>query len=214
LSSLSIYGDNPAELIFPDALAEPDFLAYGARLGSAMQYGAWRVGDYVNFGFAKYGYKDYEKLATVTGLSEGFLRNCASVAGRFPLQYRVQFSLEKAALMLASKDEKETLPHLVKRLGGKTHKELREMRSSGGGGGDTEEGKDKPVLAGTVYDAARSLADLLERFDTKERGAMLQALEEDKKSGGVLAQLRSYLTALDEQLKDWVASQPKKDKAS
>lgn len=129
-TALTVYGDNPYELVMPETLHELDYLAYGARIGKAIECGQWRIGDYVNFGFAKFGYKDYTKIAGVTNLDPGYLRVASSVAGRVPPNMRDGYSLEKFRLMLGRKGAKETLPKLIKRLGQRTNAELRAMSIS------------------------------------------------------------------------------------
>lgn len=195
--ALTIYGANPTELVMPDTMAEEDYLAFGVNIGRAMEFASWRIGDYVNFGKAKYGYKDYTKIAGVTGLSEEYLRQCASVSGRVAPHLRGVTTQERARLMLQRINKNETVDHLFKRLANKTTKEIRAMSRVGGGGGGGG-GNSGPTLAGEVYTAAIELAKTLESFDFNERGAMLGALEAHKETGG---QLRAVMNSLDAALK-------------
>jgi len=130
--ALQQYGGNPAVLSLPDNMPERDFLAFGVKIGRVMEFASWRIGDYVNFGQKQYGYKDYEKVTHATGLSQQYLRACASVSGRVPPERRLQHSLEKWRLMLPLQnvEKKETLDELEKRVGNKSQKDLREMSSA------------------------------------------------------------------------------------
>jgi hypothetical protein len=196
--TLTVYGDNPLELIMPDNMPESDYLAFGSKIGKAMEFVGWRIGDYVNFGMTRFGYKDYEKISTVTGLSEQYLRSCSSVAANIPVEYRGQHSLEKCRLMLSRKDKDEKVPHLIRRLGNKTVTELRDLSKS------APPGPHAATTATQVYDAANSLFKAIDNFDTgsKEKLAALATFEQDKESGGVLAGLAGLLKMLIEQIND------------
>lgn len=87
-------------LSFPDTMTEPQFEEYCQKFGAALQGAAWRVGDVANFGKAKYGYKDYEKICDLTGLSEIYVRQCSSLAERVAPEIRHLASLERFRLML------------------------------------------------------------------------------------------------------------------
>jgi len=204
--ALVVYGDNPAELVLPKDMPKQDYFVYGRKLGLVMEFGAWRVGDYVNYGMTVYGFKDYEEIARATGLSEQFLRNCASVAGRVSLEFR-HFGLEKMRLMLNRKGEKESIKRLVKRLGDKTHAELRKMAASGNGG-DGDGNDETSATATEVYEAAQRLHESLETFDSNTKLAALASFENDTDTGGALLATCRFLGALIDQLN---AEFPKKE---
>lgn len=60
----------------------------GVRLRAAHHGLLWAVGDWLNYGERKYGEK-YVQAAEATGYTNGFLRNCKWIAGRFP--YKCHF---------------------------------------------------------------------------------------------------------------------------
>jgi hypothetical protein len=193
-NALVIYGENPLELVLPDTLPEADFLAFGVNIGRAMEFASWRIGDWVNFGLVKFGYKDYEKLAGVTGLSEQYLKACSSVAGRVPPALRGVASLERARLMLSRKGETESVEHLFKRLGGKTTDQLRKLTRGGGRGGvGGEAGKAMSVQ--DFYNACGNLATFANKLD-KDKWPVIAAYEKSEQNGGYLDGLRGELTAL------------------
>jgi len=197
VQSLEIYGTNPFKLELPKALPKVDFIAYGKRLATAMEMGAWRVGDYAKEGVTTYG-MSYEELAAETGFSEGFLRNCKSVADQVPAQYRIH-GMEKMRLMLGRKGDKETIAKLVKRLGGKSQTQLRKMAASGNGPRPENE-DDKEVSATGLYESVMTTIDLMERFDTKSKLVTLASFENDKDNGKGIFQLARFAQALSDQL--------------
>ncbi len=137
--ALQSYGANPLLLELPDNMAEADFLATGVNIGRAFEFASWRLGDWANYGLKQYGYKDYSRLAGVTGLGEDYLRTCSSVAARVPATFRAMFSLEKAKLALARKGTGETVDKCLMRLKDKTTTQLREMGKSGNPGGGSKD---------------------------------------------------------------------------
>lgn len=64
-----------------------EWAVYGKRLGAISRGAAWWIGDWVNYGNAKFGEK-YVRAAHVTGYDVKSLMNMASVAGKFPLSRR------------------------------------------------------------------------------------------------------------------------------
>jgi hypothetical protein len=158
--ALTLYGSNPYSLDMPENMPEKDYLSFGAVIGKAMEFASWRIGDWVNYGQKQYGYKDYEKIAAVSGLAEQYLRACSSVASRVPTEFRNFYSLEKFRLMLSRRNESEKIEHLAKRLGGKTMTQLREMSGSG-------RGKDKATKQGmTATEVHTMLGSICEAAPT------------------------------------------------
>jgi hypothetical protein len=203
-SALTIYGGNPYALTMPDNLPEADYLAFGTRIGKAMQFVGWKIGDFVNYGVTTYGYKDYEKLASVTGLDETYLRTCSSVANRIPLQHRGDASMEKFRLMLGRMNEKETVPHLVKRLGKKTVSQLRDMAKSGEG---SRTGGATPTMGGEELHTM--LDDAVEGMSAlhPDKYAAFRTIE---KENPVLPRLRKMLDMFERELRDSAVSAEKK----
>ncbi len=121
-------------LAFPEAMTEADYFAYGRKMGDALQGASWKVGDYANFGKAKFGIKDYTRLADETGLDEVYIRQCASIAERVPAAHRALASLERFRLLLPKREKTvkdgktavvEEIPALVARHTDWTARELR-----------------------------------------------------------------------------------------
>lgn len=160
--ALSVYGDDPAALTFPDNMPEEDFLKYGTRIGKVMEFASWRIGDYVNFGKKQYGYKDYKKIEEATGLAAGYLRNCASVADRVPASLRHTFGMEKFRMMLAHRDDAEPIEKLVARLGDKSASALREM-SAGGTGSRKDD--NQPLLANELGTLLKRIVEAVPSWD-------------------------------------------------
>lgn len=195
--SLIIYGDNPLELVLPDQLPEADYLAYGVNIGRAMEFASWRIGDWVNFGMTKFGYKDYTKLAGVTGLAEGYLRTCSSVAGRVLPTLRGVASLERARLMLQAKNEKESVDHAFKRLGSKTTEQLRNLTR---GAGTPRKPQLDTMSVDAFYKTCGELATYVNKLD-KEKWPIVAGYENGE-NGGHMDALRGELTALLAAIKD------------
>ena len=68
--------------INPDATYE-EWEAYGKKLGRVYSGLQWQIGDWINFGEAKFG-EMYAQAENDTDLSYGTLRNYASVCARIP----------------------------------------------------------------------------------------------------------------------------------
>lgn len=139
------YTETEFSLVFPEELSEAQFLTVAKKIGEAASGLGWRVGDLANFGKEKFSYKDYEKLAEITGFAEVYLRTCSSIAVRVPYQFRNLASMERFRLILAMPNENlalpadapkdavahvETLPEKIKRLQDWTAAELRNKQRS------------------------------------------------------------------------------------
>lgn len=74
-------------LDLPNGLTEFEWVELGEKLGRAARASAWWIGDWINYGEARWGQK-YEEAMAVTGLSYEHLQKCASVAARFELRDR------------------------------------------------------------------------------------------------------------------------------
>ena len=103
-SSIVQYVEADYSLTLPDELTEIGYIEIGRKIGAAMEGASWRIGDWANFGKAKFGYKDYEKLQEITGLSEVYLRTCSSIAERVDAAFRPLASMERFRLMLPMRD--------------------------------------------------------------------------------------------------------------
>ncbi|MCT2588312.1 hypothetical protein [Actinophytocola gossypii] len=85
------------------------WILHGERLGSIGRGIAWWIGDWVNYGNAKFGEK-YSRAARITGYDAQTLMNMAYVAARFP-QHRRRAALswshhaEVSALDTADQDD-------------------------------------------------------------------------------------------------------------
>jgi hypothetical protein len=136
-NQLEIIGDGSGDslsLTFPEVMTQPEYYAYGVKMGHALQGASWRVGDYVNFGKAKFGIKDYAALADEVGLDEVYLRQCSSIASRVPAEHRALASLERFRLLLPKREKivkdgktagEEEIPLLVGRFAEWTAREIR-----------------------------------------------------------------------------------------
>jgi hypothetical protein len=194
-SALTQHGDNPAELMLPPDMTEDDFLAYGERIGHAMAFAAWRVGDFCNFGFANFKYKDYSVLAKVTGLDEVYLRTCASVAARVEPALRNRVSLERARLMLQRLNSRESAQHCFQRLANKTTRELRDLAKTGSPGKKKKAKARTEITADGYYAAVMRLVEMTETFP-KEKWALLAVLEISGATGRMMEQLILNMRAL------------------
>jgi hypothetical protein len=124
----------PMALTFPETMTEVEYFAFGRKMGEALQGASWRVGDYANFGKAKFGIKDYTRLADETGLDEVYIRQCSSIAERVSADYRALASLERFRLLLPKREKivkdgktagMEEIPALVERYADWTAREIR-----------------------------------------------------------------------------------------
>ncbi len=124
----------PMALTFPETITEVEYFAFGRKMGEALQGASWRVGDYANFGKAKFGIKDYTRLADETGLDEVYIRQCSSIADRVSADYRALASLERFRLLLPKREKivkdgkpagMEEIPALVERYADWTAREIR-----------------------------------------------------------------------------------------
>jgi hypothetical protein len=124
----------PMALTFPETMTEAEYFDFGRRMGEALQGASWRVGDYANFGKAKFGIKDYTRLADETGLDEVYIRQCSSVAERVPAEHRALASLERFRVLLPKREKvmrdgktagQEEIPVLIGRFADWTARELR-----------------------------------------------------------------------------------------
>jgi hypothetical protein len=70
-----------------EELAYDEWLRQGSRLGVAGRNAAWWIGDWVNYGTARYGSK-YSLAARVTGYDRQTLMNMVYVASRFEISRR------------------------------------------------------------------------------------------------------------------------------
>lgn len=70
-----------------DEIDLEDWIRQGRRLGSIGRGAAWWIGDWVNFGNAKFGEK-YSRAAQITGYDIQSLMNMAYVAARFDVSRR------------------------------------------------------------------------------------------------------------------------------
>lgn len=190
--TLTIYGNDPYSLTMPENMPESDYLGFGSKIGKAMAFASWRIGDWVNYGKKQYGYKDYEKIAAVSGLANQYLRACSSVAGRVPAEMRSLYSLEKFRLMLSRQDEGEKIEHLVKRLGNKTSEQLREMGASarGAGKGDTN------MTATEAWELMKRIHEAITSWD-EPKFIVFKGIDS---KDNVLTKLRNVLFMLDEEI--------------
>jgi hypothetical protein len=124
----------PMALTFPETMTEAEYFDFGRRMGDALQGASWRVGDYANFGKAKFGIKDYTRLADETGLDEVYIRQCSSIAERVPAEHRALASLERFRVLLPKREKivrdgktagQEEIPVLIARFADWTARELR-----------------------------------------------------------------------------------------
>jgi hypothetical protein len=124
----------PMALTFPETMTEVEYFDFGRRMGDALQGASWRVGDYANFGKAKFGIKDYTRLADETGLDEVYIRQCSSIAERVPAEHRTLASLERFRVLLPKREKivrdgktagQEEIPVLIARFADWTARELR-----------------------------------------------------------------------------------------
>jgi hypothetical protein len=68
-------------------LEHPEWVRWGRRLGAMSRVSNWWVGDWLQYGAAKWGEK-YAEAARITGYDVKTLRNIAYVAKRFDLSRR------------------------------------------------------------------------------------------------------------------------------
>jgi hypothetical protein len=96
-----------------DELDCAQWILHGERLGSIGRGVAWWIGDWVNYGNAKFGEK-YSRAARVTGYDPQTLMNMAYVASRFtPARRRAALSWSHHAEVsaLADADQDDLLSH-------------------------------------------------------------------------------------------------------
>lgn len=198
-ASLTIYGENPYELVMPGDLPESDYLAFGVTIGRAMEFAGWRIGDWVNFGMATFNYKDYTKMAGVTGLSEDYLREVSSVSGRVLPALRGVASLERAKLMLRRKNEGETVDKCFKRLGSKSTVQLKQMGKAGSS--STKKGA-APLSVADVFAMCFMCAEALSALDNTKWALAHQLEFGEGPSKGTLDALRGEVVALRDALSD------------
>jgi hypothetical protein len=181
-------------LTFPETMTEPEYFAYGRRMGDALQGASWRVGDYANFGKAKFGIKDYTRLADETGLDEVYIRQCSSIAERVPAEHRALASLERFRVLLPKREKivrdgktagQEEIPVLIARFADWTARELR--------AGKKDEPKQlsaadtgSPATAGTE-DAVNAEAGQKTTKESAPADAALKAATADKIEGEMTA---------------------------
>jgi hypothetical protein len=181
-------------LAFPEAMTEADYFAYGRKMGDALQGASWKVGDYANFGKAKFGIKDYTRLADETGLDEVYIRQCASIAERVPAEHRSLASLERFRLLLPKREKTvkdgktavvEEIPALVGRHLDWTARELRTGKK------DTPKeltAADTGSAAGSpTVDAANAEAGSKSQVESDPADAALKAATAEKPKGEMTA---------------------------
>jgi hypothetical protein len=138
-SQIVTYTETDYSLVFPNDITEEQFLAVAKKLGHAAAGLGWQIGDIANFGKGKFGYKDYTKLAEVTGFAEVYLRTCSSLSERVAAEFRQLASMERFRLLLPRREtilppensentvkRNESIPQLVARLESWTATDLRE----------------------------------------------------------------------------------------
>jgi hypothetical protein len=120
-------------------MTEAEYISIGERLGEAMQGASFKIGDFVNIGKLRFGYKDYERVAEITGLDQVYLRQCSSISERVEPQFRTLASLERFRLLLPKREkivkdgkpaELESIPSLVARFDDWTQKEIRDGKKA------------------------------------------------------------------------------------
>jgi hypothetical protein len=184
----------PMALTFPETMTEAEYFDFGRRMGDALQGASWRVGDYANFGKAKFGIKDYTRLADETGLDEVYIRQCSSVAERVPAEHRALASLERFRVLLPKREKivrdgktagQEEIPVLIARFADWTARELR--------AGKKDEPKQlsaadtgSPATAGGE-DAANAEAGQKPTTESAPADAALKAATADKIEGEMTA---------------------------
>jgi hypothetical protein len=184
----------PMALTFPETMTEAEYFDFGRRMGDALQGASWRVGDYANFGKAKFGIKDYTRLADETGLDEVYIRQCSSIAERVPAEHRALASLERFRVLLPKREKimrdgktagQEEIPVLIARFADWTARELR--------AGKKDEPKQlsaaatgSPATAGNE-DAANAEAGQQATTESAPADAALKAATADKIEGEMTA---------------------------
>ncbi|HEX2133531.1 MAG TPA: hypothetical protein VHH15_18455 [Actinophytocola sp.] len=89
------------------------WIMHGERLGSIGRGIAWWIGDWVNYGNAKFGEK-YTRAARITGYDAQTLMNMAYVAARFPPHRRraaLSWSHHAEVSALDTADQDDLLAH-------------------------------------------------------------------------------------------------------
>lgn len=197
-ATLTTYGESPFELRMPEDMSEADYLAYGVNIGRAMEYAAWRIGDWVNFGVAKYKYKDYAKLAAVTNMSESYLMTCSSTAGRVGGLLREGMSLERARLIVARKGKSESVEHCFGRLKTKTSEQLRKLAAASGGGKKPTNDPTAGISMAELYENAKALLAGIQSLRPETLGVLAAYEREGKALEGLMNEIVTALTAMQD----------------
>jgi len=79
---------SPVGLVFTGEISFDNWASIGPMLGKYSRAVAWAIGDWLNFGEAKWG-EMYAQALDTTGLSLGRLRNLKYLAGAVPMTNRV-----------------------------------------------------------------------------------------------------------------------------
>ncbi|MFI6040959.1 hypothetical protein ACIA8C_04955 [Nocardia sp. NPDC051321] len=122
-----------------------EWLRHGEQLGTIGRAAAWWIGDWVNYGNAKFGEK-YSRAARITGYDVQSLMNMAYVASRFPPERRrgkLSWSHHAEAAALDTEDQDRWLRHAeALRLSVRGFREvLRTERRRSKAGRDGEQGR-------------------------------------------------------------------------
>lgn len=75
-------GATETALVLPENMSEAEWRTLGDQLGRVSRASAWWIGDWINYGSARWGEK-YEEAEALTGLSYQYLARCSAVAKRF-----------------------------------------------------------------------------------------------------------------------------------
>ena len=99
----------------PEKMEHPEWVAAGVSLGEMARANNWWVGDWLNYGTARWGEK-YVEAAKITGFDPKTLRNIASVVSRFDLSRRrdnLDFTHHAEVAALESDQQDEWLDRAI-----------------------------------------------------------------------------------------------------
>jgi hypothetical protein len=108
--SIVLYDDADNGLAFHETITEAQVIDLAREIGKRVSGIGWKIGDIANYCKAKFGHKDYDRLAEESGFAEVYLRTCSSVASYVPLAMRGAMSMERWRLVMALPNQKKLVP--------------------------------------------------------------------------------------------------------